>query len=161
MPYDQSCDMWSVGVTFYAILCGYTPFAGENQEAMFEKIKNGDFSFKSEDWSSISQDAKDLISSLLQVDTSKRLTASAALKSKWFTQEEKMLSSRDLSQTIDEIKSRKPLIQDLAKTFMSLGLGKTFGWNLDSRIPEEEASDLGTKVTEDEGSDPSLNESTK
>ena len=72
-----------------------------------------------------------------------------------------MLSSRDLSQTIDEIKSRKPLIQDLAKTFMSLGLGKTFGWNLDSRIPEEEASDLGTKVTEDEGSDPSLNESTK
>ena len=106
---------------------------------MFEKIKKGEFTYKEEDWSKISLEAKDLISSLLEINIDKRLTASAALKSKWFTQEEKILSDRDLSQTIEEIKSRRPRLKDLARTFLSLGIGKTFSMKHNSsRIKEDE-----------------------
>jgi len=27
--YDQTCDMWSIGVITYCLLCGYPPFNAE------------------------------------------------------------------------------------------------------------------------------------
>jgi calcium-dependent protein kinase len=29
--YDQSCDMWSLGVITYCLLCGYPPFNGDSE----------------------------------------------------------------------------------------------------------------------------------
>jgi len=88
-PYDQSCDMWSVGVVIYVMLCGYTPFMTpfmeENQQKMLERIKLGDWTFDPEDWSQISDEAKDLIKGLMCTNVDKRLTASQALRSKWIS----------------------------------------------------------------------------
>ena len=28
--YDEACDMWSIGVITYCILCGYPPFNADN-----------------------------------------------------------------------------------------------------------------------------------
>jgi serine/threonine protein kinase len=39
--------------------------------------------FPSEDWSNITESAKDLVSRLLNVDHEKRITAEAALKHAW------------------------------------------------------------------------------
>jgi len=30
--YDEACDMWSIGVITYCILCGYPPFNAENDQ---------------------------------------------------------------------------------------------------------------------------------
>jgi serine/threonine protein kinase len=122
MPYDQSCDMWSVGVILYVMLCGYTPFLEESQEKMFERIKQGEWTFDDADWSHISQDAKDLIQSMMEPNVDARITAARALRSKWINKDAKDLSSRDLSQTIVVMKERRPRFKDVARAFMALGL---------------------------------------
>lgn len=50
---------------------------------MFEKIKRGQYCFDEDAWGGISNEAKDLISGLLQLDPRKRLTATQALQHPW------------------------------------------------------------------------------
>lgn len=117
-PYDQSCDMWSVGVVLYVMLCGYTPFMEDNQEKMFERIKLGDWKFEREDWSHISKEAKSLIKGLMSTNVDKRLTATEALNSKWLVGvTDKYLSDRDLTSTMRLIKDKRPKLKDLTQVF--------------------------------------------
>jgi len=114
--------MWSVGIILYVLLCGYTPFAEENQEKMFERIKQGDWSFDEKDWDHVSADAKDLVRSMLTVDIDRRITAKEALRSKWFKDSDDILASRDLSESHRIIKEKRPRLRDLARAFMSMGI---------------------------------------
>ena len=41
--YDKSCDMWSVGIIAYILLCGYPPFNGDTDPDIFEAIKKGSY----------------------------------------------------------------------------------------------------------------------
>jgi len=77
--YTQSCDQWSLGVIVFVLLAGYMPFSGPQDEQM-KKITSGSFTMKPERWSSISEDGKNFVIALLQVDPKKRLTAEAALQ---------------------------------------------------------------------------------
>jgi calcium-dependent protein kinase len=43
--YDESCDIWSVGVLLYIILSGLPPFSGNNDLEIAESIKNMNYSF--------------------------------------------------------------------------------------------------------------------
>lgn len=82
-PYDESADMWSVGVILYILLGGYPPFIDDNQRKLFRKIRKGQYEFHEEYWGPVSDDAKNLISNLLCVNPDERLTASTALQSNW------------------------------------------------------------------------------
>ena len=66
--YGQECDCWSLGVVMYVILSGYLPFPGRNSAEIYEKVKSGQFTFDHEEFASVSDSAKDLISKLLTVD---------------------------------------------------------------------------------------------
>jgi len=81
--YTKSCDIWSIGVITYILLCGYPPFYGDSDNQIFESVRAGRFDFPSPDWDSISDAAKDFICCMLRMDSSKRLTAAQALKHKW------------------------------------------------------------------------------
>ena len=86
--YDKSCDMWSIGVILYIMLCGYPPFYSEvpNQpitQRMRKKIMSGNFSFPSREWDKISDDAKDLIRHLLCVEESERISVDDLLRHPW------------------------------------------------------------------------------
>ncbi|KAF1795753.1 EF-Hand 1, calcium-binding site [Phytophthora cactorum] len=83
--YDKSCDLWSIGVIMYILLCGYPPFYGDTDPEIFASVRAGRYDFDSPEWTNVSHEAKDLISHLLLVDPSKRLTAEEVLRHPWIS----------------------------------------------------------------------------
>lgn len=43
--YDQSCDIWSMGVILYILLCGVPPFYGDTDQEILQMIKEGEYNF--------------------------------------------------------------------------------------------------------------------
>merc|ERR1719181_2095859 len=74
--YDSGAvDLWSVGVILYILLCGFPPFYEEELPALFDQILHARYDFPSPWWDNISKDAKDLVTKLLELDPTTRLTA--------------------------------------------------------------------------------------
>lgn len=88
--YDKACDMWSLGVIIYILLCGYPPFYSLSQHGaqmspgMERRIRNGVYDFDDSRWENISPLAKDLVSKLLLTDPFARLTVTECLDHPWF-----------------------------------------------------------------------------
>ncbi|KAF5306977.1 hypothetical protein FQR65_LT07200 [Abscondita terminalis] len=98
--YDKRCDLWSLGVIMYILLCGYPPFygkcgsdcgweRGDNcsacQDLLFHSIQEGRYEFPEPEWNHISTEAKHLISSLLVKIASQRIGASEVLSHPWLS----------------------------------------------------------------------------
>lgn len=83
--YGPECDLWSAGVILFILLGGYPPFYDESEPRLFEKIRRGTYDFDDSVWDLISNEAKDLIKTLLVVDASKRLTCEQVLSHPWVT----------------------------------------------------------------------------
>jgi len=119
--YNEKCDLWSCGVILYILLCGCPPFYGKNDNAIFESVCTGKFSFKQPIWESVSEDAKNLIKTLLDLDYCKRPSAENALKHAWFAKAQAAASRRG-SETFysdnDSVFGRRP--QKLYKTVSSV-----------------------------------------
>lgn len=81
--YTKSCDIWSIGVITYILLCGYPPFYGDTDNQIFDSVRTARFDFPSPDWDGISDAAKDFIKSMLKRDPSKRRSAAEALEHPW------------------------------------------------------------------------------
>jgi serine/threonine protein kinase len=107
--YDQRADMWSVGVIVYILLGGYTPFEGSIEE-LANVIQRGEYEFHDKYWMYTSTNAKDMISSCLQVNPNLRITAEEALESDWMTAEEETLIGNDLSVAQEQMrKTMRPV----------------------------------------------------
>ncbi|GIX65411.1 calcium-dependent protein kinase 4 [Babesia caballi] len=83
--YDNKCDIWSIGVILYILLCGFPPFNGSNESAIIKKVQTGKFSFDMPQWRKVSESAKDLISRMITFNPAKRITAAEALEHHWLT----------------------------------------------------------------------------
>jgi len=92
--YDKACDIWSLGVIVYILLCGFPPFYADNDAQLFEKIKRGEFEFLRPYWDPISDSAKDLIRQMLQVSPKKRVDCDAALSHPWLKDGLEMLGKQ-------------------------------------------------------------------
>ena len=82
--YNESCDLWSIGVILYILLIGQPPFFGKNENEIFQAIKSGKYDISNKQYLSLSQNAKDLISKLLKYNPQERITAFEALNHPWF-----------------------------------------------------------------------------
>ena len=97
--YSESCDMWSLGVVMFVMLFGYPPFyadqdkyGSETDERIFKLISQGFDPVTKPGYGPhfpqaipCSESAKDLIAKLLQMDPTKRWSASEALEHPWMT----------------------------------------------------------------------------
>uniref|UniRef100_A0A8C7JNR4 non-specific serine/threonine protein kinase n=1 Tax=Oncorhynchus kisutch TaxID=8019 RepID=A0A8C7JNR4_ONCKI len=86
--YNKSCDLWSMGVIIYVMLCGYPPFYSKHHSRtipkdMRKKIMTASFDFPEDEWSQISEMAKDIVRKLLKVKPEERLTIEGVLEHPW------------------------------------------------------------------------------
>jgi calcium-dependent protein kinase len=81
--YGHLVDMWSAGVIMYVLLCGSPPFSGKEEREVLANVKKANLRFLPRAWNGISQDAKELVRSLVKADSGSRLTAEEALKHPW------------------------------------------------------------------------------
>ncbi|KAM8812681.1 serine/threonine-protein kinase 33 [Rhynchonycteris naso] len=83
--YSQQCDIWSIGVMTYMLLCGEPPFMAGSEEKLFELIRKGELHFDDPVWDSISDSAKSALKQLMKVDPAHRMTAKELLDNQWLT----------------------------------------------------------------------------
>uniref|UniRef100_A0A3Q0REZ6 CaM kinase-like vesicle-associated protein n=1 Tax=Amphilophus citrinellus TaxID=61819 RepID=A0A3Q0REZ6_AMPCI len=91
--YGRPVDCWAIGVIMYILLSGNPPFYDDAEEDdsdnrdknLFLKILSGDYEFDSPYWDDISDSAKSLVASLMEVDQDQRLTAQEAIAHEWIS----------------------------------------------------------------------------
>ncbi|CAM9366779.1 unnamed protein product [Choristocarpus tenellus] len=81
--FDGRADVWSVGVTAFCLLGGSMPFVGLTLDGLFKAILSGSYSFRGREWSSVSEEAKDFVGHMLEVEMMKRWTAEQLLDHPW------------------------------------------------------------------------------
>ena len=82
--YDESCDVWSIGVIMYIMLTGFPPFYGSDDESILNHVSTGKYDTTIESYQNLSDNAKDLITKLLKFEQKERITARDALNHPWF-----------------------------------------------------------------------------
>ena len=112
-PYGKACDVWSLGIVTYALLCGYLPFkatsvkdspyvaagvawgrrgasadgtrAAAGAKGANKRNNRGRFllRFPEKHWGGVSDEAKHFVSQMLAVQASQRLTAAQLQQHPW------------------------------------------------------------------------------
>ena len=75
-------DIWSSGIILFAMLCGCLPFDDFSEEKLYSKIIKGNYEYPS--LIDISDDAKNLIDSILVINPKQRATIDEIKNNKWF-----------------------------------------------------------------------------
>ncbi|ETN76334.1 kinase domain protein, partial [Necator americanus] len=94
--YSHPVDEWALGVIMYTLLAGYAPFYHRRQLIMMRMIQEGRYEFRAEQWSTITQEAKDVISGLLTVPVKQRLTSQQCLAMPWMNPAAEVYNKQDM-----------------------------------------------------------------
>ncbi|ORC90299.1 myosin light chain kinase, partial [Trypanosoma theileri] len=100
-PYDEKCDIWSLGVITYILLSGRMPFGAGSYKDTFRRIVSNKWSFSEDIWNSISPTAKAFITACLTQDPKQRPSAQELLKHAWVNTDQ---PDRHLWESLQELR---------------------------------------------------------
>jgi calcium-dependent protein kinase len=80
--YNEKCDVWACGVILYLMLCGKPPFYSKDENELKRNICEMKYTFNYPEFSKVSDEAKDLIRSIL-VESDKRPSIAEILDTNW------------------------------------------------------------------------------
>uniref|UniRef100_A0A1A8NQ80 calcium/calmodulin-dependent protein kinase n=1 Tax=Nothobranchius rachovii TaxID=451742 RepID=A0A1A8NQ80_9TELE len=141
-PYGKPVDMWACGVILYILLVGYPPFWDEDQHRLYQQIKTGAYDFPSPEWDTVTPEAKDLIIKMLTINTSRRITATDALKHPWICQRSTVASMMHRQETVDCLKkfnARRKLKGAILTTMLATHGVKESSESANTTIEDEDA----------------------
>jgi len=80
--YSEACDLWSVGVLTYVMLCGKPPFWG-SREQHYKAARAERYPFRDDPWDKMNPEAKDFVKNLLKANPAARTPIGQAAKHPW------------------------------------------------------------------------------
>ncbi|XP_027870520.1 serine/threonine-protein kinase 33 isoform X1 [Xiphophorus couchianus] len=83
--YSHWCDVWSIGVIMFMLLCGEPPFHSKSKERLLKKIMCKEVQFTQPIWATVSDGGKYLLTCLLKADPAYRMSAHQLLDHPWIT----------------------------------------------------------------------------
>eukprot|EP01035_Chromulina_nebulosa_P021152 gene21152-27406_t len=84
--YGPQADVWACGCILFEMCCGYQAFGVkefDTEDTFYGRILRGEFDSTRPTWKKISNEARDLVHSMLTVDPRKRVSASEGLLTPW------------------------------------------------------------------------------
>jgi len=84
----------------FTLLSGWLPFVSDGKETIFQKAIKGEYSMDSGVWDNISDQAKDLIHHMINIDLTKRYTAEEWLAHEWFSMKHQTILAEKFSSGI-------------------------------------------------------------
>ena len=137
--YTTQCDVWSMGVIMYIMLCGKPPFGGKANKDIINNVLHGEYSMKSEVWKQVSNESKDLIAKLLERSADIRLTSQEAFDHPWIQ------SERDKENNLVELNPE--MIGNIESYINQNKLKQSTMTYIASRIPESQIKELRAAFT--------------
>ncbi|XP_071344660.1 serine/threonine-protein kinase 33 isoform X2 [Trachinotus anak] len=114
--YSLWCDVWSIGVVMYMLLCGDPPFVSKKKANLLEEIRNKEVTFTQPIWATVSDAAKNVLTCLLKADPAYRMSANQLLENPWITGDTNVpviqSNALDMMRTHLEEKERAKTLED-------------------------------------------------
>jgi ribosomal protein S6 kinase alpha-1/2/3/6 len=115
--YDAACDIWSLGCILFIMLSGRPPFIinqDATTESILSKISESRINLEDGNWKLVSNEAKDLLSKMLNLDPRQRINAQGILKHSWIVRAD---SLPDFKLSLNDPASVKDAIAASYKVF--------------------------------------------